>query len=201
MRHSLVFSLGLSLMLHGLALYAGSFLRFPDTPSRRIVFALLRSPEKPRNLPLPQGPEVLSEPGSLLNNAAGTENVEETPLPPGSAAVNEAPQRPEESVAPETPATPQKKNGQTKKEIQSVQKKPSPRLFYPREAIERGLEGTVHLIVRFANDGSVINVGVTASSGHALLDDAAVQAVYAMGRKMGVASGELALPVRFRLED
>lgn len=201
MRHSLVFSFGLSLILHGLVLYGGSFLRFPDAPRRRVVFALLRSPEKPRNLPLPQEPEALSEPDSLPKNTDGMENVAETPPPLSEFAVVNEPQQPKESAASEKPATSPKKAERTKKAVQSVQKKPSDRLFYPREAIERGLEGTVHLIIRFAGDGSVINVGVTASSGHALLDDAAVQAVYAMGRKMGVASSELALPVRFRLED
>ncbi|MDR1163825.1 MAG: energy transducer TonB [Candidatus Accumulibacter sp.] len=84
---------------------------------------------------------------------------------------------------------------------EDAQRRLSERVFYPKEAIERGLEGTVYLIVRFTDDGSVADVDVAASSGHALLDNAAVRAAYAMGRQIGAASGELVLPVHFQLQD
>jgi protein TonB len=85
--------------------------------------------------------------------------------------------------------------------VEDAQRRLSERVFYPKEAVERGLEGIVHLIVRFADDGSVAEVDVAVSSGHALLDNAAVRAAYAMGRQIGAASGELVLPVHFQLQD
>jgi protein TonB len=43
-------------------------------------------------------------------------------------------------------------------------------------------------------------VSIAASSGHAILDQAAVKAAYAMGKVNWVQSRELILPVIFRLE-
>ncbi len=48
---------------------------------------------------------------------------------------------------------------------------------YPREALRKRLEGTVLLSVQVGADGSVLRVGVAQSSGHAILDDAAIEAV------------------------
>ncbi|MFB3880295.1 MAG: energy transducer TonB [Armatimonadota bacterium] len=48
---------------------------------------------------------------------------------------------------------------------------------YPKDALDQGLEGTVTVTISVAADGSVKSLSVTRSSGHKLLDDAALRAV------------------------
>lgn len=75
---------------------------------------------------------------------------------------------------------------------------------YPREAIRRGLEGVVMLRVHIAASGRLENVEVAKSSGHAILDRTAKEAVSTWrgqpaeenGRPVGTVE---ILPVRFRL--
>jgi protein TonB len=53
-------------------------------------------------------------------------------------------------------------------------------LPYPEVAVERGLEGRVVMKVHVLPDGKPESVTVSKSSGHQILDDAAVKAVYKM---------------------
>ncbi len=75
---------------------------------------------------------------------------------------------------------------------------------YPADAIVRGLEGTVVLRLTIDASGRVADVEVVDSSGHAELDEAAVEAVRkwrgqpAQRNGRPVASRQL-LPIRFRL--
>jgi len=71
--------------------------------------------------------------------------------------------------------------------------------FYPREAIARGLEGTVTLLLTLDAGGRVTAVTVAGGSGHALLDEAAVRAARRIARVPG-SRGQVLLPVEFRLE-
>jgi protein TonB len=72
-------------------------------------------------------------------------------------------------------------------------------VYYPQEAIDRGLEGEVRLLVTLDADGRITDVQVAASSGHALLDQAAVQAARSLGTLPGTGRSEIFLPVRFQL--
>lgn len=71
--------------------------------------------------------------------------------------------------------------------------------FYPREAIARGLEGRVVLLLTLDEAGRVLAIETASSSGHALLDEAARQAA---GRIASLPGGrrQVLLPVEFRLE-
>ena len=69
-----------------------------------------------------------------------------------------------------------------------------------REAIERGLEGDVIVLLTLGPDGSLADASVATGSGHAVLDNAAIRAAYAMGQLSGVSGRELILPVIFRLQ-
>lgn len=71
--------------------------------------------------------------------------------------------------------------------------------FYPREAIAQGLEGRVVLLLAVAGDGRVSRIEVARSSGHALLDRAALAAAARLRRLPGGAR-EVLLPVDFVLE-
>ena len=84
--------------------------------------------------------------------------------------------------------------------MQIARKKLSKTQFYPPEAIAQSIEGDVRLIIKLSDSGSVDDVIVASSSGHAILDNAAIKAAYAMGKLTGVTSRELILPVIFRLE-
>jgi protein TonB len=72
-------------------------------------------------------------------------------------------------------------------------------LFYPVEAIERGLQGDAVVLLFLDGKGTVIAARLEASSGHALLDDAAVRAARSLRGLPASAPRETLLPVRFRL--
>lgn len=71
--------------------------------------------------------------------------------------------------------------------------------FYPREAIERGIEGRVVLLLDLSETGAVTRIELASGSGHAVLDEAAVKAAGRIGRLPG-GRRQVLLPVEFRLE-
>jgi protein TonB len=82
---------------------------------------------------------------------------------------------------------------------EAAQHKLSEVLFYPPEAVARGLEGEVRLLLTLDGDGAIRDVQVAASSGHRILDDAAIKAVHLIGSLPEADVRELILPVVFRL--
>ena len=82
---------------------------------------------------------------------------------------------------------------------EAAQRKLSEVLFYPPEAVARGLEGEVRLLLTLDGDGAIRDAQVAAGSGHRILDEAAVKAAFAMGRLPGAGAREVLLPVVFRL--
>ena len=75
---------------------------------------------------------------------------------------------------------------------------------YPRAAVAQGLEGTVLLRLHVSNRGDVIEVEIIRSSGHGVLDRAAVAAVSrwkgSPARRWGRATDSVeVLPLRFKL--
>lgn len=82
---------------------------------------------------------------------------------------------------------------------EAAQRKLSEVLFYPPEAVARGLEGEVRLLLMLGRDGTIQDAQVAAGSGHKILDDAAVRAAFAMGRLPEAGAREVILPVVFRL--
>jgi protein TonB len=71
--------------------------------------------------------------------------------------------------------------------------------FYPREAIERGIEGDVIVLLTLTPNGGVAVAAVATSSGHPILDAAALVAVRGING-LPVGQRQVLLPVRFRLE-
>lgn len=72
-------------------------------------------------------------------------------------------------------------------------------LPYPPEAIERGLQGEALVLLFLDPSGNAIAARLESSSGHALLDDAAVRAARTLRALPASAPREALLPVRFRL--
>lgn len=167
----LILALALSLALHGGLLLPDLLKRPPVAPPRPALQAVLRLPPKP---------ETPAEP--LLKNTLDSEEappVAELPPP----TVRKA--KPENTL---------------RRDVQVAQRKLSEQQFYPLEAVEQGIEGEVRLILKLSADGTVDDVNIAVSSGHAILDNAAIKAAYAMDPLTGVKSRELILPVIFRLQ-
>lgn len=72
-------------------------------------------------------------------------------------------------------------------------------LFYPAEAIARGLEGEVVVLMMLDEEGRVVAARIEQGSGQPLLDAAALRAVRALHSLPANAPRETLLPVRFRL--
>ena len=71
--------------------------------------------------------------------------------------------------------------------------------FYPQEAIARSIEGEVLVLIIIDGAGHVSAARVEESSGHKILDDAALRAVRSLRSLPADAPREALLPVRFRL--
>lgn len=71
--------------------------------------------------------------------------------------------------------------------------------FYPAEAIARGLQGEATVLIVLDETGKVVAARIEASSGHAILDDAALRAVRSLASLPAEAPRQVLLPVRFRL--
>ena len=176
MSSRLIIAIALSLALHGALLLPGTPTRLPGAPPRPALRAELQAAPAP----LPAAAEAL-----LKDTLAAAEKPPEAsapppPIPPARAAV--------------------RKPSRAGQEIQAARRKLSRHLFYPPQAVARGLEGEVRLLIRLSADGAIDDVGIAASSGHPILDDAAVRAAWAMGRLTGVGQKEMILPVIFRLQ-
>ena len=72
--------------------------------------------------------------------------------------------------------------------------------FYPAEAIARGLEGDVQVLLVLDESGKVVAARVEQSSGHALLDDAALRAVRSLSSAPAESARDTLLWLRFRLK-
>lgn len=71
-------------------------------------------------------------------------------------------------------------------------------LLYPAEARAQGLEGETMLLLVLGEQGEIQRVDVARSSGHAILDEAAVAAAARLGR-LPAASRQILLRVPFQL--
>ena len=165
----LIIALVLSLVLHGgfVAPDVLKHLNKAATPVRPALQARLQLPPLSKAPPAPEPDEP------LLKNTLEPEEKPAAPEPTPAAQPAKAP-------AKNTPAA-------AKREIRAAQRKISELLFYPPEAVARGIEGEVRLILTLSADGAVDDVNLAASSGHPILDNAAIKAAYAMGRLSGAA--------------
>ncbi|HMV06153.1 MAG TPA: TonB family protein [Accumulibacter sp.] len=148
----------------------------PNTAAPRTwLHASLRLPQPP---PASLDPAVPDE--RLLKNTLNSEQ----------RRTRAAPDRTSRAVDPRA----------SRRAVESAQRKLAQHLFYPPEAIARGLEGETRLLLTLDESGRITEVGIAASSGHAILDQAAIRAARTLGRLTWSETRELLLPVVFRLE-
>lgn len=171
--HRLLFALSLSVLLHMAAFGAGNL--------------LCRTQEKPsatRPIPIEARlsiSETAQRIDSLLKDTLSTAEMPPTPA--------------------ETPAAPDRKPGLLKlKAKAAAERKLAEHVYYPEAAISAGLEGDVRLLITLDNDGVVRDVQIAAGSGHAILDQAAMRAAWAMHSLPGIDEREIMLPVTFHLQ-
>lgn len=169
----LVFSIG----LHVLALLVSGLNAGARMPAPRPLTV---------ELPLPDLKDAAPDEVLPLADQLSTHPVESPPAPPP----------PQMAPAPDSATRPRQ---QTKSATRQAQSRLMERLLYPPQAVSQGLEGEVLVLLSLDAAGRVVNASVARSSGHALLDNAALDAARAIGVVLGQ-SGELLLPVEFSLD-
>jgi len=85
-------------------------------------------------------------------------------------------------------------------ELDDALAKLADKLLYPPEAIKQGLQGEAVVLLDIGEGGRIVSVLVASSSGHPVLDQAALRAVRQVGSLSPTLGGRsILLPVRFRL--
>ncbi len=171
----IAWALGISVALHA-ALIAGPVWR-KDNPERRpsaaALAATLTAPPQPAAAPRQEPPLFLPREPRLPRSAAPAK------APPPAAPAG----RPRPAAAP----------------LRQAMAQVAERLLYPPEAIARGLEGEVLVLVFLDESGTAVAARVERGSGHRILDEAAVAAARGLRSLPAEMPREALLPVRFRL--
>lgn len=120
-------------------------------------------------------------PPELIKNTIKAEEAEAAPRAAGRGA-----------------GTPQQLS---ERQMERLMERLSDTLVYPQEALERGLEGEVVLILSQDMQGRMTQIAVASGSGHAVLDEAAVRAVRGLrGLGMEFNGKTWLFPVTFELK-
>ena len=181
-------ALALSLILHAALIAAAAQLLIPASRTARSAPAELKV-----SLRQPGAkPELPVLPNLIL--------PQEAPRNPNAAAPHRA-SRPAEILvaaraATSAPDTVPRLEGEAAARVVEQLRRELP---YPPEAIERGLQGEALVLLFLDASGNAIAARLEASSGHALLDDAAVRAARTLRSLPDSAPREVLFPVRFRL--
>lgn len=167
-------ALAWSLLLHALVAAFAQWLampgRRPPPPASAALQAVL--------LPVPAAaPTRLFAPAPVTATAAAS-------LPPRPA------ERPVERPA---------KSGVRAELATLASRQVARRLLYPEEAVVRGLEGEAQVMLFLDAGGNAVAARLERSSGHAMLDEAAVAAARGVRGLPEGGEREVLLPVRFRL--
>lgn len=185
----LLLALGLSLILHGLLLWGLPDLeQKPEPQARPALQATLAPPPVPAQ-PLPELELEQPQPA-----APPPPPVSSKPAVPPSPRPEPQARKPR-ATAPESAPTPLARAAR-----QQLARLASQEGFYPLEAIAQGLEGEALVQIFLDEQGHVIAARIERSSGHALLDQAALRAARALRSLPADGLEEAVLPVRFRLE-
>jgi len=184
---ALAWALVASALLHGAVLMLPA-LALPRAPrAHDTVVTLLTARLEPR------APAESVPPPEVLKNTIEPQPERQRAAPkpprapsPAAAAPKPKPKPPAERLAGET--------------LERTLGQLSQTLLYPPEAVRRGLEGEVVVMLELDAAGQIVAASVASGSGHSILDEAALRAARQLGA-LGPSVGGKAvlLPVRFRL--
>ncbi|MDP3538755.1 MAG: energy transducer TonB [Azonexus sp.] len=128
------------------------------------------------------------------------------PPPPPEQPPLTLPEQPPPKATPPKPAKPPKQteiagkaktwHDEVRKQFKNLDERD---LFYPAEAIARGLEGETLVLLILDEAGNAVAARVEQSSGHPILDNAALRAARSLRSLPADAPRETLIPVRFRL--
>ena len=182
-------ALALSLLLHAAVLGIAALLAAGASPIARPAPPELKVSLRETQLALPESRLSLPEPPVVPAVSA--------PARPQILLPQASLQHPKPAArAVPRPASPMRLEGDAAlRAAEQLQRE----LLYPPEAIERGLEGEALVLLFLDASGNAVAARLEASSGHALLDDAAVRAARTLRGLPDSAARDVLLPVRFRL--
>ena len=145
-------------------------------PVPKVEKPIPKKVEKPKPEPIPKPkpmPKLAPKP-IPIPKPEPREEADSSPAPVVHEPVDEAPSAPTEAprATPKAPPAPAENTAYSPGRVSGFG-----RNNYPRAAKERGWEGTVTLKVHILADGDIGEVIVTSSSGHDMLDEAAVDMV------------------------
>jgi protein TonB len=179
-------ALAISLALHAALIFVNVQEAADRTPKPPPPDITVRLPAPPKlEVPKPEPVPRLQLPPEPERNAIAT---------PPKPALKPRPTIAETRVAP--PDSPQRLSGQAARVALEQLARDLP---YPAEAIERGLQGEALVLIFLDAAGNAIAARLETSSGHAILDEAAVRAARQLRALPDSAPREALLPVRFRL--
>lgn len=174
MHRRLALAFAFSLLLHALPLLPAMAPEAKAPERRPPLEARLQSPAPAAEQP----PLMLPEPPKPAKS-------EPPPRPP----------KPEKQKPARTPA-PTHWTAEVRKQLKKLDERGQ---FYPREAIAQGLEGEAVVLLLLDEAGNPAAARIEQSSGHRILDEAALRAVRSLKSLPAEAPRETQLPVRFRL--
>jgi protein TonB len=138
----------------------------------------------------------LTEPPAITIPAASPRLLLPEEPPRNASAVPPGPLRPRRITVPAVANSPQRLPEEVALQVAAQLARELP---YPPEAVERGLQGEALLLLFLDPSGNVIAARLESSSGHAVLDEAALRAARQLRTLPDSAPRETLLPVRFRL--
>lgn len=167
-----------SLLLHVVVFWPLSiFLKAPEPVPAMMLEAIFLEPPVAAEVPEPESTEPEPPP---------VEQPANQPAPP-PVAIPPAP-----TFSPKPPEL-------SGKAMNSAMAEKIKQEYYPREAIARGLEGDVVVLLILKPSGEVTGAMVATSSGHPILDEAALTAAWRI-TSLPAGLRQFLLPVQFRLD-
>lgn len=222
---ALSWALAISLLLHaGLLLWPSRTQHLPrQRASHPLEARLLPSPTPVASAPVLKNTleapraEVLEDPippapRRRITEKQSSKQARSAPREPPSAVHSPEPVRPPiatpETASPLRPPAgldlrlPETERAErlSGSELRETLGRLSEEMLYPADALKRGLEGEVVILVELGEGGVIRDASVASGSGHSSLDEAAVRAVRKLG-SLGPATAHrtVLLPVRFRI--
>lgn len=197
---TLTLAVGVSIALHAAALklldpaFRGAMTTLDATIS--VIEARL-APREPVIAEEPPAPAAPTAPSPVIKDTlapAPPPKPVKAPPPRTAAPPPEPKPRPEpKPKPPPEPMAPQ--------ELGATYERLAETLLYPEEAVRRGLQGETVLLLEVGANGRIVAASVASSSGHPILDEAALRAVRLLGALGPASAGKaVLLPVRFQLE-